>query len=123
MLYRPALSCLAILLGQAWLAAAALAQLTATERLEITGTVEAVAAGRLTVRDGDGERLEVRIQEQGQRGVALADGGLLDFPAEIAVGGGFDIAKLKPGQMIRFEARLNRAGKSDGAVGGVKLDV
>ena len=119
--YRPTLSCLAILLGQTWLAAVAVAQLTATERLEITGTVETVAAGRLTVRDGDGERLEVRIQEQGQRGVTLADGGLLAFPAEIAVGGGFDIAKLKPGQMVRFEARLNRAGKADGAVGGVTL--
>lgn len=121
MRHRLSLHCLAILLGQAWLAAAAPAQLTATERLEITGTVEAVAAGRLTVRDGDGERVEVRIQEQGQRGVALADGGLLAFPAEIAVGGAFDIAKLKPGQMIRFDARLNRAGKADGAVGRVML--
>lgn len=119
--HRPALACLMIMLGQAWLAAAAPAQLTATGRLEITGTVEAVAAGRLTVRDRDGERLEVRIQAQGQRGVALAGGGLLDFPAEISVGGAFDIAKLEPGQMIRFEARLNRAGKADGAVDGVTL--
>lgn len=118
---RPVLPCLAILLGFASLAGQATAQITATARLEITGTVEAVAAGTLTIRDAEGKRLEVRIQATGERGVALADGSLLAFPAEIAVHGSFDIATLKAGQMIRFDARLNRTGKAEAEVGGVTL--
>ena len=92
------------------------AQLTVTGQMQLTGTVEAVAAGRLTVRDDNGGRVEVRVQRKDEKGVALADGRLLAFPAEIEITGGFDVAKLKAGQMVRFQARLNRAGKAGGDV-------
>ena len=97
------------------------AQLTVTGQLQLTGTVEAVAAGRLTVRDENGGRLEVRVQRKDEQGVPLADGRLLAFPAEIEITGGFDIAKLKAGQMVRFRARLNRAGKAGGDIDEIML--
>jgi hypothetical protein len=106
---------------QAAVAAPLAAQLTATEQLRLTGTVEAVAAGRLTVRDNAGGRVEVRVQAKDERGVALADGTLLAFPAEIEIAGVFEIAKLKPGQMVRFHTRLNRGGKADADVGELTL--
>ena len=92
------------------------AQVSARERLQITGTVEAVAGDRVTVRNDQGERFEVRVHRKGEQGVQLADGRLLSFPAEVRIGGGFDVARLKPGQVVRFEARLNAAGRSDGEV-------
>ncbi|MEI6635805.1 MAG: hypothetical protein WCO99_04510 [Planctomycetota bacterium] len=54
--------------------ACALAQLTITERLSLTGTVEAVAGGRLTIRDDEGARHEVRVQKADEQSVPLADG-------------------------------------------------
>ena len=92
------------------------AQVSARERLQITGTVEAVAGDRVTVRNDQGERVEVRVHRKGEQGVQLADGRLRSFPAEVRIGGGFDGARLKPGQVVRFEALLNAAGRSDGEV-------
>jgi hypothetical protein len=96
-------------------------QLSIVERLDIEGTVEAAAGGRLTVRDAAGRRHEVRVHAKGEPGVALADGSLLAFPADVRVTGGFDIAKLKPGQVVTFAGRLNRLGKSEGELAAVTL--
>lgn len=103
------------------LAGTAAGQLSIVEQLSITGTVESVAGGRVTVRDEAGARREVRVQPQGERGVALADGRLLEFPADVRVTGVFDVAKLKPGQVVRFEGRINRFGKTDGEVAEITL--
>jgi hypothetical protein len=92
------------------------AQLTVTERLGLTGTVESVAGGRVTVRDDEGARHDVRVQKPDEPGVALADGRLLAFPAEIEIGGGLDIAKLKPGQIVRLRARVSGKGVAEGEV-------
>ena len=51
------------------LAGQALAQVSIVERLSLTGTVEAVAGTRLTVRDDSGTRHEVRVQKPGEPGV------------------------------------------------------
>jgi hypothetical protein len=91
------------------------------EQFAIEGTVESVAGGRVTVRDAVGQRHEVRVQPQGERGVPLADGRLLEFPADVRVTGGFDVAKLKPGQVVTFAGRLNRLGKSDGELAAITL--
>jgi hypothetical protein len=103
------------------LAGTAAGQLSIVEQLSITGTVESVAGGRVTVRDEAGDRREVRVQAKGERGVALADGRLLEFPADVRVTGVFDVAKLKPGQVVRFEGRINRFGKTDGEVAAITL--
>jgi hypothetical protein len=109
------------MLLQAWGVSTARGQVSIRERLTTSGTVEAVAAGRLTVRDETGVRLEVRVQGGNERGVMLSGGGLLAFPAEVLVTGAFDVAKLKPGQVVRFRGRLNAGGRSDGEVDALTL--
>ena len=94
----------------------ALAQLTITERLSLTGTVEAVAGGRLTIRDDEGARHEVRVQKADEQSVPLADGRLLAFPADVRISGPVDPAKLKPGQVVRFRCRLSVRAATDGEV-------
>lgn len=105
----------------AGLAGPACGQLTVVERLAIEGTVESVVGSRLTIRDTAGRRHEVRVQAQGERGVPLASGALLAFPADVRVTGGFDLATLKSGQVVTFAGRLNRLGKSDGELATVTL--
>lgn len=95
------------------LASQALAQVSIVERLSLTGTVEAVAGPRLTIRDGGGTRYEVRIHKPGEPGVPLADGRLLAFPADISITGVVDAAKLKPGQVVRFRTQLSGKGVAD----------
>jgi len=96
-------------------------QVSVVERLNIEGVVEAAAGGRLTIRDAAGKRHEVRVQAKDEKGVPLADGRLLAFPADVRVTGGFDVAKLKPGQVVTFAGRLNRLGKSDGELAAITL--
>ena len=98
------------------LAGQALAQVSIVERLTLTGTVEAVTGPRLTIRDGAGDRHEVRVQQSGEQGVPLADGRLLAFPAEVQITGSVDPAKLKPGQVVRLRAQLSGRGVIDGEV-------
>ncbi|RLT16774.1 MAG: hypothetical protein DWI27_08055 [Planctomycetota bacterium] len=102
-------------------AGVACAQLSIVEQLNLSGTVESVARGRLTVRNEAGERREVLVQAEGEQGVALADGRLLAFPADVRVTGRFDVAKLKPGQVVRFQTRLNGLGKSEGELAAITL--
>lgn len=96
-------------------------QVAVVERLDIEGVVEAVAGGRLTIRDATGKRHEVRVQARDEKGVPLADGRLLAFPADVRVTGGLDVARLKPGQVVTFAGRLNRLGKSDGELPEITL--
>jgi len=104
-----------ISIALAW-PATARAQLTITGRLTLAGTVESVAGGRVTVRDDEGARHDVRVQKPGEPGVPLADGRLLAFPAEIEIGGTLDVAKLKPGQIVRLRTRLSGKGVAEGEV-------
>ena len=106
---------------QAWWVSTACGQVTIREQFTTKGTVEAVAAGRLIVRDEQGSRLEVRLQGRNDRGVMLSEGGLLAFPAEVQITGVFDVTTLKPGQMVRFRGRLNAGGRSDAAVDSLTL--
>jgi hypothetical protein len=106
---------------QAWAVSTACGQVSIREQFTTSGTVEAVAAGRLTVRDDAGARLEVRIQGGNEPGVMLSGGGLLAFPAEVQVTGAFDVATLKPGQVVRFHGRVNAGGRADGEVDALSL--
>jgi hypothetical protein len=103
-----------------WLCAA-LAQLQIVEEQRLTGTVEAVADGRLTLRDAAGVRHEVRVQGPGAQGIVLADGRLLAFPAEVRVTGALPAAKLAPGQTVRIRCRLDGAGKAADPLDEVEL--
>jgi hypothetical protein len=92
------------------------AQIRAVGQVTLTGTVEAAAGSRITLRDDKGQRHEVRVQPAGEQGVALSDGRLLAAPAEIQIRGTVGFRTLKPGQVVRFPARLNRQGKADGVI-------
>lgn len=105
----------------AGLAAIVAAQVSIVEQFGLTGVVESATGGRLTIRDTEGGRHEVRVQPRGEQGVPLADGRLLAFPADIRVTGGFDVTRLKPGQVVRFSTRLNGTGKSEGALTAITL--
>jgi hypothetical protein len=105
-----AVAIVASLLCQATMAAVAHGQLTVAERLSLSGTVEAVTGERVTIRDGSGGRLEVRVQQSGEAGVSLGDGRILAFPAEVRITGPVDPAKLKPGQIVRFRATMSGKG-------------
>ena len=96
-------------------------QLQITGQLSLSGTVESVAGSRVTVRDDAGMRHEVRVQKPDEQGVPLADGRLLAFPAEVQITGSIDAAKLKPGQVVRFKARLSGKGTADSAIGEVTV--
>ena len=106
---------------EAWATSPACGQVSIRARFTTSGTVEAAAPGLLTVRDERGDRLEVRIQGGNERAVMLSGGRLLAFPAEVQVTGAFDVATLKPGQVVRFRGRLNAGGRADGEVGEVTL--
>lgn len=93
--------------------AVATAQVVATGHLTLSGTVETVTSGGLTIRDADGRSHQVRVQGKKQDGIALADGTLLAAPVEVMVRGGFPAAGLKPGQLVRCRCRLDKAGKAD----------
>ncbi|MFM8702937.1 MAG: hypothetical protein ACKOHG_03565 [Planctomycetia bacterium] len=106
---------------ETWAVSAARGQVSIREQFTTRGTVEAVTPGRLTVRDEQGGRLEVRIQGRDERGVMLTGGGLLAFPAEVRVTGSFDVTTLAPGQLVRFRGRLNAGGRAEGDVEAITL--
>jgi len=118
---RAAVRSILPLLVVAGLAAEAAGQVTIREQIQAAGVVEAVASGRLTVRTDGGQTLDVRLQRKDEQGVQLADGRLLGMTTEVRVGGGFDIPRLKPGQVLRFEALISGQGKTDGEVTALTL--
>lgn len=99
------------------------AQQIALERIEsITGTVESVSAGEIVVVDSQGTRHELQIAEHGEEAVPLKKAGLLlRLPAEVRVFGEYDTRALERGSLVRFAARINRAGQSDGTVREITL--
>jgi hypothetical protein len=98
------------------IAQSATAQIVATGRATLAGTVESATKDGLTLRDADGTSWTVRVQGKGERGIALADGTLLAAPATVTVRAEFPASGLKPGQVVRFRCRLDRTGKADDAL-------
>jgi hypothetical protein len=96
--------------------ARAAAQVAVVAELSLSGTVEAAAAGRVTLRDRAGERHEVLVQEPAARAVPLRDGRMLAFPAEVRVTGPLDVTRLAPGTMVRVAATLDGRGRPAGPV-------
>ncbi|MCM2369500.1 hypothetical protein [Aporhodopirellula aestuarii] len=97
------------------------AQITVKKTLSITGTVESVSAAGLVVKDDSGKAHTVRVQPVDQENVALADGRLLRFPAEIQVIGNYTIDDLKAGQTIQFQGQVNRVGRTAGEIQNISL--
>jgi len=105
----------------AFVSTTARGQVSIVERLTLTGTVEAVAGHRVTMRDAAGARHEIRVQQAAEQGVPLADGRLLALPAEITIGGSVEPATLEPGQVVRFRIRLTAKGAAEGAAADIAV--
>ena len=118
---RPRLAAFGLACLGSGFAIAAIAQVVATGVVTLTGTVESVTKGGLTIRDADGQSRLVRVQGKGQRGVALADGTLLAAPVDVTVRAEFPATGLQPGQVVRLRCRLDRAGKADEPVAELTL--
>lgn len=113
---RPSAATLGIACLAGGVALTAAAQVVATGERVISGTVEAVRGDGLTIRAADGRPHSVRVQPKGERGVALADGRLLAAPVDVKVTGELPAAGLKPGHVVQFRCRLDRAGKAEAPV-------
>lgn len=97
------------------------AQLIVEETLSIAGTVESVSRDLLVVKDEAGTAYPVRVQAVDEQSVQLEGGQFLRSPAEIKVSGSYSFEDLQPGQNIRFEAKLNKLGRTTGEVDQVAL--
>ncbi len=111
--------CIAIFLAMS--SAPAWGQLVIQETLTITGTVESVSPGVIVVKDEKGAAHEVRIQDKDAQGVALSGGQLLRFPAQVEVTGNLGVKSLTAGKNVRFQAKVNRLGRTQGKVEKVTL--
>ncbi|MBM4022828.1 MAG: hypothetical protein FJ284_11420, partial [Planctomycetes bacterium] len=97
-------------------AAQATAQVRVMGELAVVGTVEAVTAEGIVVRDESDTRHEILVQGPTQQGIAITGGGLLAAHADVRVTSQFPVAGLKPGQVVRVSCRLDRHGKTTGTV-------
>jgi hypothetical protein len=86
-----------------------------TTRVE--GVIKSVAAGVIEITDPEGQDAKFKIQDKGRSGVALSGGGaVIDFPAQVNVTGTLAPEALVPGTLVRFTAKLNRLGRTEGSV-------
>lgn len=103
-----------MLLLSAMAAPAAFAQLRIEEQFNTSGVVEAITADTLVIRDENGKSHRIKFHGEEDDGVRLASGTMLRYPAKIQVRGSYSPESLKPGARLKFRARLNRLGRSDG---------
>lgn len=88
------------------------AQVVLEQRLEGSGTIQAVRPGVLRLRSESGESIELKYQGPEDKGVSLAGAqAIITFPATIVVRGSMPPDALEAGQTVAFQARLMRGGK------------
>jgi hypothetical protein len=87
------------------------------EQVQIEGTIKSVGPGVITVTDTAGKDTEFKIQPKGEPGVGLSGSqAVLNFPAKVEVRGALPPESLTPGTLVRFTAKLNRVGRTEGPV-------
>ena len=92
--------------------------ITLLENVQIEGTVKSVGSGVLTVTDSAGKDTEFKIQPNDEKGVPLSDTqAVINFPATVEIRGTLKPESLTPGTLVRFTGRVNRLGRTEGAVG------
>ena len=85
------------------------------ERVEITGTVQALSPGRIRIEDEDGQVRLCRIQKPDERGLAL-QGAVVNFPARIEVRGTVEPKELRPGMLVQVTVKATSSGRVSGKV-------
>ena len=122
MQHRPlVLSFATHLLVAAFCANVAHSQLVVQETLSITGTVESAAGSLLVVKDETGRAYTVRVQAADKESVRLAGGQFLRSPAEIVITGSYSPDDMQTGQVIRFQCKLSRLGRTADEVSDLSL--
>lgn len=91
--------------------------ITLLERIQTEGTVKTVGLGVITVTDADGKDTEFKIQPKDEKGVSLSGvQAVIDFPAQVEIRGVLKPESLTPGTLVRFPGRVNRLGRTEGAI-------
>lgn len=97
-------------------------RITVSPPFETTGTVKTVSAGTVTVTDSTGKDTEFKIQPKGEPGVPLSGiQGVIGFPAQVQIRGVLTLESLTQGTLVRFTGKLNRVGRTEGAVDQVAI--
>ncbi len=79
------------------------------------GVIKSVAAGVVEITDAQGQDAKFKIQDKQRPSVSLA-GAVINFPAKVEVTGTLTPAALVPGTLVRFTAKLNRLGRTEGSL-------
>jgi hypothetical protein len=101
------------------LAGAACGQQTITllETTQAEGVIKSVAAGVVEITDAQGQDAKFKIQDKARPGVSLAGAGaVINFPAKVEITGTLTPDALVPGTLVRFTAKLNRLGRTEGSL-------
>lgn len=87
------------------------------QRIDLSGTVEAVYPGEIVIKDESGKPRTYLIQSKEAIGVPLTGRtALLRFPAKAKVAGDIDVQQLPPGADVRLEVRMSRRGLIEGQI-------
>ena len=91
--------------------------ITQLDEVQIEGTVKTVGSGVLTVTDSAGKDTEFKIQPNDEKGVPLSGTqAVINFPAQVEIRGVLKPESLTPGTLVRFTGRVNRLGRTEGAI-------
>lgn len=92
------------------------------EKVRTSGTIERIDAGRLQIRNQDGDLIDAKIQNVGQDAIVLDGQRIrLRFPATISVKGQFSEDYLAVGQIVRVQCLVSRTGRTQGEVSEVTI--
>lgn len=92
-------------------------QLRPVGRLEAAGKITSLKPGQITVLQANGEKLTAKIQNKNEKAISLEGGKyILPLPASIKVDGRLPAALIEPGMLLRFQAKLNKQGKTESPV-------
>lgn len=90
---------------------------TLLENVQIEGAVKSVGSGVITVTDSAGKDVEFKIQPNDEKGVPLSGTqAVINFPAQVEIRGVLKPESLTSGTLVRFTGRVNRLGRTEGAV-------
>ena len=91
--------------------------ITLLGEVKFEGTVKTVGTGVMTVTDSDGKDTEFKIQPNDEKGVPLSGTqAVINFPAKVEIRGVLKPESLTPGTLVRFTGRVNRLGRTEGAI-------
>ena len=97
------------------------AQIVIESTATISGVIESVGKGEITVRDANDKVSSVRVREPGEDAIVLKDGRRLLFESTISVTGNLPVNEIQVGQTIRLQAQVNRLGRTQGEIKDLQL--